>query len=150
MTTLLQQAFTEAANWLPDCWLNSPPKTILTVTSPAPRINSQPWRGRRLPSTAPGKRKPWIRSGYEFAHDAAVPRPLGRTPSSCARASTGRLQAIPRQPVASGIALVHPAPPTYSARVGIGYRAVSVMDGETVTWFWIGSHGDYDKLLKQL
>jgi mRNA-degrading endonuclease RelE of RelBE toxin-antitoxin system len=45
---------------------------------------------------------------------------------------------------------VHPDPPTYSARVGIGYRAVCVIDGETVTWFWIGSHADYDKLLKQL
>jgi mRNA-degrading endonuclease RelE of RelBE toxin-antitoxin system len=45
---------------------------------------------------------------------------------------------------------VYPDPPTYSARVGIGYRAVCVIDGETATWFWIGSHADYDKLLKQL
>ena len=45
---------------------------------------------------------------------------------------------------------VHPDPPTYSARVGIGYRAVGTMDGDTVIWFWIGSHADYDKLLEQL
>ena len=45
---------------------------------------------------------------------------------------------------------VHQDPPTYSARVGIGYRAVGVMDGDTVIWFWIGSHADYDKLLEQL
>ncbi|MFO7907009.1 MAG: hypothetical protein R6U98_30410 [Pirellulaceae bacterium] len=41
-------------------------------------------------------------------------------------------------------------PPTYSARVGISYRAVGVLDGDTVTWFWIGAHADYDKLLEQL
>jgi hypothetical protein len=45
---------------------------------------------------------------------------------------------------------VHADPPIYSARVGIGYRAVSVMDGDTVIWYWIGSHADYDKLLEQL
>jgi hypothetical protein len=45
---------------------------------------------------------------------------------------------------------VHPVPPTYSARVGIGYRAVAVMEGDVVTWFWIGTHADYDKLLERL
>ena len=40
-------------------------------------------------------------------------------------------------------------PPTYSARVGIGYRAVGALDGDTIVWFWISSHGDYDKLLAQ-
>ena len=45
---------------------------------------------------------------------------------------------------------VHPDPPMYSARVGIGYRAVGTIEGQTVVWFWIGSHGDYDKLLRQL
>jgi hypothetical protein len=45
---------------------------------------------------------------------------------------------------------VHPKPPTYSARVGIGYRAVGVTDGEVITWFWIGTHAEYDKLLNRL
>jgi hypothetical protein len=45
---------------------------------------------------------------------------------------------------------VHPDPPIYSARVGISYRAVGVRDGDTVIWYWIGSHGDYDKLLRQM
>ena len=35
----------------------------------------------------------------------------------------------------------------YSARVGLGYRALGQMDGEAIIWFWIGSHADYDKLL---
>jgi hypothetical protein len=45
---------------------------------------------------------------------------------------------------------VHPEPPIYSARVGISYRAVGVMDGNTVIWYWIGSHADYEKFLKRL
>jgi hypothetical protein len=44
---------------------------------------------------------------------------------------------------------VHPDPPTYSARVGIGYRDLGALDGDTIIWFWIGSHADYDKLLEQ-
>lgn len=45
---------------------------------------------------------------------------------------------------------VHLEPPVYSARVGISYRAVGVLDGDTVVWYWIGSHADYDQLLALL
>lgn len=36
----------------------------------------------------------------------------------------------------------------YSVRVGIGYRALGKYDSTTdcITWFWIGSHGDYNKI----
>lgn len=40
---------------------------------------------------------------------------------------------------------------TYSVRVGIGWRAVGVLKKpNTIVWFWIGSHSEYDKLLKRL
>ena len=45
---------------------------------------------------------------------------------------------------------VHPTPPIYSARVGIGYRAVGSLEGDKVVWFWIGSHAEYDRLLRLL
>ncbi len=38
----------------------------------------------------------------------------------------------------------------YSVRVGIGYRALGLIEADEIYWFWIGSHGDYDKLLKRL
>lgn len=44
----------------------------------------------------------------------------------------------------------HADTPAYSARVGMGYRALGALDGDTVVWFWIGSHADYDKLLAQM
>ena len=45
---------------------------------------------------------------------------------------------------------VHDDPAIYSARVGIGYRAVGALERGGIVWFWIGSHADYDKLLDQL
>ena len=46
--------------------------------------------------------------------------------------------------------LVHPTCPIFSARVGLRYRAVGIREGDDITWFWIGSHADYDHLLRQL
>lgn len=35
---------------------------------------------------------------------------------------------------------VHPELPIYSTRISKSYRAVGQVDGDTVIWFWIGSH----------
>jgi hypothetical protein len=35
----------------------------------------------------------------------------------------------------------------YSVRIGLGYRAPGQLDGSEIVWFWIGPHGDYDKLI---
>ena len=45
---------------------------------------------------------------------------------------------------------VHPTKPIYSVRISIDYRAVGVLDGDEVVWFWIGPHVDYDKLISRL
>ncbi len=39
----------------------------------------------------------------------------------------------------------------WSVRAGIHYRAlgISTPDKSGIIWFWIGSHGDYDLLIKQ-
>lgn len=33
---------------------------------------------------------------------------------------------------------------TWSVRITLAYRAVGILEGDTVTWFWIGSHDDYE------
>ena len=33
----------------------------------------------------------------------------------------------------------------WSARVTLSVRAIGVMDGDTVTWFWIGGHDEYEQ-----
>jgi hypothetical protein len=36
----------------------------------------------------------------------------------------------------------------WSVRVGLGYRALAVEAKEGLVWFWIGSHSDYDRLVR--
>lgn len=40
--------------------------------------------------------------------------------------------------------------PVYSVRIGLGYRALGLLEGEAVIWFWIGPHDEYERLLKSL
>ena len=35
----------------------------------------------------------------------------------------------------------------WSARIGQNYRAVGTTVDDGISWFWIGSHADYDKLI---
>jgi hypothetical protein len=45
---------------------------------------------------------------------------------------------------------VHDSRPIYSVRIGIGWRALGVTTDDTIIWFWIGSHAEYDNILAQL
>ena len=38
--------------------------------------------------------------------------------------------------------------PLYSVRIGLGYRALGFLKADTVTWFWIGDHDEYDRLIR--
>jgi hypothetical protein len=40
--------------------------------------------------------------------------------------------------------------PLYSIRIGLAHRALGLLKADTVTWFWIGSHAEYDDILKRL
>jgi len=33
----------------------------------------------------------------------------------------------------------------WSVRITQSYRAIGILEGDTVTWFWIGSHDDYER-----
>ena len=45
---------------------------------------------------------------------------------------------------------VHTDQPIFSARITMDYRALARRADEDWIWFWIGSHADYDQLLKRL
>jgi len=40
--------------------------------------------------------------------------------------------------------------PVYSIRIACNWRALGVRDGDTIVWFWIGNHGDYDAMIARL
>ena len=45
---------------------------------------------------------------------------------------------------------VHNQKHIYSVRVGLSYRALGIIQKDTIIWFWIGSHEDYNNLIAQL
>lgn len=45
---------------------------------------------------------------------------------------------------------VHDKLPIYSARIDLNWRAVGVMKGDTVIWFFVGPHAEYGRLLNSL
>jgi hypothetical protein len=45
---------------------------------------------------------------------------------------------------------VHDREPIYSVRVTLGYRALGLLESDEITWFWIGTHSEYDRLLAKL
>lgn len=36
----------------------------------------------------------------------------------------------------------------WSARVGLHYRALAVEGDDMLVWFWIGTHADYDNIVR--
>lgn len=33
----------------------------------------------------------------------------------------------------------------WAVRLTLGYRALGIMEGDTVTWFWVGNHDEYER-----
>ncbi len=44
---------------------------------------------------------------------------------------------------------VHTAKPLYSIRVGQRWRALGYRHDDTMVWFWIGTHAEYDKVIRR-
>ena len=44
---------------------------------------------------------------------------------------------------------IYPTRPIYSVQIGLEYRAVGIREEDDIIWYWIGSHADYDKLIRQ-
>ena len=77
---------------------------------------------------------------------------FGRLPSRVQHRASAAYRLFSRDPSHPSLRFkaVSPARPIYSVRIGLGYRALGIRTGDEVVWFWIGSHADYDQLLKEL
>jgi hypothetical protein len=55
-------------------------------------------------------------------------------------------------PFASGLRFkrVSESAPLYSVRIGRGYRALGLLEGDTIYWYFVGNHDDYERELKRL
>ena len=45
---------------------------------------------------------------------------------------------------------IHDTEPVYSVRISLSYRALGIKEQDTIIWFWVGSHADYDKMIALL
>ncbi len=44
---------------------------------------------------------------------------------------------------------VHSVRPIYAVRISKNYRALGIRKNNVIIWFWIGSHAEYDQMLKE-
>ncbi|MEH2317665.1 MAG: hypothetical protein V7K24_11195, partial [Nostoc sp.] len=40
--------------------------------------------------------------------------------------------------------------PIYSARVNLNHRVLGLLESDSIYWYWIGAHDEYDELLKRM
>jgi len=112
------------------------------------------WRNlqkKRWPSTGPGAPSHLIPTNCDIEDHGPVAA-LEALPAHVrarARSSYRLFKDNPSHPSLQ-FKPVHPQLPIYSARIGLGHRAVATVDGDEVVWFWIGTHPEYERLLKQL
>ncbi len=77
---------------------------------------------------------------------------LARLPDDVRRQARKAYELFSRDPRHPGLGFkrVHATQSVYSVRISLDYRAVGVLVGDEIIWFWIGSHSDYERLLAQL
>ena len=75
----------------------------------------------------------------------ALPAPVQRQ----ARSAYRLFRENPRHPSLQ-FKRVHQSLSVYSARISGDYRAVGIVTRDTIIWFFIGSHADYERVLRLL
>ncbi len=77
---------------------------------------------------------------------------LSRLPDKVRRQAAKAYELFARDPRHPSLRFkrVHEARPIHSVRISLDYRAVGVLVGEEIVWFWIGSHAEYEGLLRGL
>ncbi|MEA2017378.1 MAG: hypothetical protein U9N59_02925 [Campylobacterota bacterium] len=43
---------------------------------------------------------------------------------------------------------VHSSKAIFSARINLNFRTLGVLHENTIIWFWIGSHDEYERIIK--
>jgi len=43
---------------------------------------------------------------------------------------------------------IHSNKQIFSARINLNYRTIGILHENTIIWFWIGSHDEYERMIK--
>ncbi len=72
---------------------------------------------------------------------------LAALPETIQRQAENAYEQFQRDPTYPGLQFKQIDINTYSVRIGIHYRALGTRTGDTIVWYWIGTHAEYDKLI---
>ena len=89
----------------------------------------------------------------DLAHHQGFLTAYNALPSNIRALARDSFELVEKDPFNSKLHFkwVHDVRPVWSVRVCYGYRAVGVRRTPAeIVWFWIGTHADYEKLLKRL
>ena len=103
-------------------------------------------------NTREARPKTWIPTRFEIQDNSTISTGfLSPTATHQDRAQDAYRRFV-EDPNHPGLRLkrVHPTEPVYSVRISQGYRALGVRVDDTMVWFWIGSHADYDGLISRM
>ena len=89
---------------------------------------------------------------FDFPNHTPIPRFFRRLPEQVRRRAREAYRRFTDDPSHPSLRFkqVHATKPVYAARVGLGHRALAVLDDDVAVWFWIGTHAEYDRLLRAL
>jgi hypothetical protein len=93
-----------------------------------------------------------IPRSFEVIDNAPIPGVLCRIAKEVqerARRAYKRFQENPNHP---GLRFkkVCDDPTVYAVRISQNHRALGALEHDQITWFWIGSHEEYEHVLRQL
>ena len=71
-------------------------------------------------------------------------------PAETQRAARKAYRLFRRDPHHPSLQFKHIRNQIYSARINVRYRALGIMEeGDLIVWYWIGTHAEYEKLLRK-
>jgi hypothetical protein len=131
-------------------WPKSAQNSAGLYRSPIPKICLKSWQLKLLWNIRPVK--PFLGSVVKSRTTERFRGLLARAPANIqtkARAAYRLWAENPSHPSLQ-FKKVHSRHPIYSVRVDLDWRAVGILHGADMVWFWIGPHDEYDRLLKQI
>jgi hypothetical protein len=72
---------------------------------------------------------------------------LKRLPRDIQQQATKKFRLWQRDPFHPSLHFKELMPGLWSARINLNYRALARRRDQLVTWFWIGTHDEYDRLI---
>jgi hypothetical protein len=59
-----------------------------------------------------------------------------------------KFQALAKNPSLKSLAFKKIKSDLWSVRAGSGFRALATFDGDCYLWFWIGTHDEYERIIR--